>query len=138
MANDLNRCEFIGRLGRDPETRHSPDGTAVCNFSIACGWKTKDKEGTEWVRIVAFGKLAEICGQYLNKGKQIFVSGRMTTRKWQDKDTGADRYATEIVADQMQMLGGGEQQEAAPRQQRQAPQQKGTPNLADMDDDIPF
>ncbi len=140
MANDLNRCEFIGRLGRDPETRHSPDGTAVCNFSIACGWKTKDKEGTEWVRIVAFGKLAEICGQYLTKGKQIFVSGRMTTRKWQDKDTGADRYATEIVADQMQMLGGGEQQEAAPRQQRQAPQQRQQAQSAptDMDDDIPW
>lgn len=165
MANDLNRCEFIGRLGRDPETRHSPDGTAVCNFSIACGWKTKDKEGTEWVRIVAFGKLAEICGQYLTKGKQIFVSGRMATRKWQDKDTGADRYSTEIVADQMQMLGGREgggeggyggggggydeapqRQQRAPapqrpaqqQQPRQAPAPAGGANLADMDDDIPF
>lgn len=123
MANDLNRCEFIGRLGKDPETRHSPDGTAVCNFSLAVGWKTKEKEGVEWVRIVAFGKLAEICSDYLAKGKQVYVSGRMTTRKWADKDTGQDRYSTEIVADQMQMLGGkGDEVDRAPSQ-RPAPQQ---------------
>jgi single-strand DNA-binding protein len=123
MANDLNRCEFIGRLGKDPETRHSPDGTAVCNFFLAVGWKTKEKEGVEWVRIVAFGKLAEICSDYLAKGKQVYVSGRMTTRKWADKDTGQDRYSTEIVADQMQMLGGkGDEVDRAPSQ-RPAPQQ---------------
>jgi single-strand DNA-binding protein len=149
MANDLNRCEFIGRLGKDPEVRYSPDGAAVCNLSLAVGWKTKEKEGTEWVRIVAFGKLAEICGEYLAKGKQVYVSGRMTTRKWADKDTGQDRYSTEVVADQMQMLGGnGEDTDREPAQRpatRQAPQQRQpaqqaapAANLADMDDDIPF
>lgn len=151
MANDLNRCEFIGRLGKDPEIRHSPDGAAVCNFSLAVGWKTKEKEGVEWVRIVAFGKLGEICGEYLNKGKQIYVSGRMTTRKWTDKDSGQDRYSTEVVADQMQMLGGkgddGEKEQKPTRQpQRNSnyPQQRGEippssgGGLSSMDDDIPF
>ena len=104
MANDHNRCEFIGRLGKDPELRYAPSGDAVCNFSIACGWKSKDKEGTEWVRLVAFGKLAEICGQYLRKGSQVFVAGRMNTRKWQNKQ-GVDQYSTEINIDQLQMLG---------------------------------
>lgn len=148
MSNDLNRCEFIGRLGKDPDVRYSPEGAAVCNLSLAVGWKTKEKEGVEWVRIVAFGKLAEICGEYLAKGKQIYVSGRMTTRKWTDKDSGQDRYSTEIVADQMQMLGGKgdevdrEPSQRPPRQpqQRQQPQQQQqqSTNLADMDDDIPF
>lgn len=162
MSNDLNRCEFIGRLGKDPDMRYSPDGSPVCNFSLAVGWKTKDKEGVEWVRIVVFGKLAEICGEYLKKGKQIYISGRMTTRKWADKDTGADRFSTEVVADQMQMLGGREEggsggYDDAPRQQRAqvqrpapqrneyanqrggaAPQSNPAANLADMDDDIPF
>jgi single-strand DNA-binding protein len=146
MANDLNRCEFIGRLGKDPEVRYSPDGSAVCNFSLAVGWKTKEKEGVEWVRIVAFGKLAEICGEYLTKGKQVYVSGRMTTRKWTDKDSGQDRYSTEVVADQMQMLGGkGDEVDREPSQrparqpqQRQQPQQQPAESLADMDDSIPF
>jgi single-strand DNA-binding protein len=148
MSNDLNRCEFIGRLGKDPDTRYSPDGSPVCNFSLAVGWKTKDKEGVEWVRIVVFGKLAEICGEYLKKGKQIYISGRMTTRKWTDKDTGADRYSTEVVADQMQMLGGNEdgsqhQETSSRRPQRATATQQRPPapqpaNLADMDDDIPF
>lgn len=149
MSNDLNRCEFIGRLGKAPEVRYSPDGAAVCNFSLAVGWKTKEKEGVEWVRIVAFGKLGEICGEYLTKGKQVYVSGRMTTRKWTDKDTGQDRYSTEIVADQMQMLGGkGDEVDREPAQRpapRQAPQQhqpaqqaSAPANLADMDSDIPF
>lgn len=115
MANDHNRCEFIGRLGRDPELRYAPSGDAVCNFSIACGWKSKDKEGTEWVRLVAFGKLAEICGQYLRKGSQVFVAGRMNTRKWQNKQ-GVDQYSTEINIDQLQMLGKpeGKDRPAAP------------------------
>ena len=146
MANDLNRCEFIGRLGKDPEVRYSPDGSAVCNFSLAVGWKTKEKEGVEWVRIVAFGQLAEICGEYLTKGKQVYVSGRMTTRKWTDKDSGQDRYSTEVVADQMQMLGGkGDEVDREPSQrparqpqQRQQPQQQPAESLADMDDSIPF
>lgn len=136
MANDLNRCEFIGRLGKDPETRHSPDGSAVCNFSLAVGWKTKEKEGVEWVRIVAFGKLAEICGEYLTKGKQVYVSGRMTTRKWADKDTGADRYATEVVADQMQMLG-GKSDEPEHRQAAKPAARQATPSTDD-DSEIPF
>ena len=105
MSNDLNRCEFIGRLGKDPETRYTADSNAICNFSIAVGYKSKDKETTEWVRITAFGKLAGICADYLKKGSQVFVAGRMTTRKWVNKD-GVDQYTTEVVADQMQMLGG--------------------------------
>lgn len=104
MANDLNHCSFIGRLGREPETRYMPDGGAITNISLACGWKGKDKEGTEWVRLVAFGKLAEICGEHLKKGAQIFASGRLQTRKWQDKE-GNDKYTTEVVMERMQMLG---------------------------------
>jgi single-strand DNA-binding protein len=145
MSNhDLNQCNFIGNLGQDPETRALPDGTLVCNFSIACGWKTSTKEGTEWVRVSTFGKLAEICDQYLDKGSKVFISGSMRTRKWQD-NSGADRYTTEIAARDMQMLSARnlDQQPApnnpnqpaqahqAPRQhapqqaaQRQAPQQQ--------------
>ena len=111
MANDLNRCEFIGRLGKDPEVRYTADSNAICNFSIAVGYKTATKETTEWVRITAFGKLAGICADYLKKGSQVFVAGRMTTRKWVNKD-GVDQYTTEVVADQMQML--GSRQEDAP------------------------
>ena len=103
MANDLNRCDFTGRLGKDPEMRTMPNGDQVANFSIACGWKSKQKEGTEWVNIVSFGKLAEIIGQYLKKGSKIYISGGMRTRKWQDH-SGADRYSTEIVAKDMIML----------------------------------
>lgn len=147
MANDLNQCNFIGRLGRDPETRYQASGDAITSFSLAVGWKTKDKEGTEWVRIVAFGKLAEICGEYLRKGKQVYVSGRMRTREY-DKD-GEKRYSTEIIADQMQMLGGrdegggqqhGASQRAVPPQRQNRPAAPAVPagSLADMDDDIPF
>jgi single-strand DNA-binding protein len=92
-------------LGKDPEVRYTADSNAICNFSIAVGYKTATKETTEWVRITAFGKLAGICADYLKKGSQVFVAGRMTTRKWQNKD-GVDQYTTEVVADQMQMLGG--------------------------------
>ncbi|MNU91085.1 Single-stranded DNA-binding protein [compost metagenome] len=108
MSNDLNQCQFIGRLGKDPEVRYAPDGAAVANFSLACGWKTSNKEGTEWVRVTAFGKLAEICGEYLKKGKQVFIQGRMQTREY-EKD-GSKRYVTEIIADQMQMLGSKDSQ----------------------------
>lgn len=141
MSNDLNRCEFIGRLGKDPEVRYSPDGAAVCNFSLAVGWKTKEKEGVEWIRIVAFGKLAEICGEYLNKGKQVYVSGRMATRKWTDKDTGQDRYSTEIVADQMQMLGGkSEESEERPASRTASSTRQNAGRVRDDDPDsgIPF
>lgn len=132
--NSLNQCQFIGRLGKDPESRYMPNGDPVVNFSIACGWKTKDKEGTEWVKITAFGKLAEICGQYLTKGSQVFIQGRMTTRKYQDKD-GQDRYITEIVADRMQMLGGrSESREERPG----APAKASGNGFEDLSDDIPF
>ncbi len=107
MSNDLNSCNFIGRLGKDPEVRYAPNGDAFCSFSIAVGWKSKDKEGAEWVNIVTNGKLAEICGEYLKKGKQVYINGRMTTRKYDDKD-GITRYSTEIRADRMQMLGGND------------------------------
>lgn len=145
MSNDLNRCEFIGRLGKDPETRYSPSGDAICNFSIAVGWKSKDKEGAEWVSISAFGKLAEICGQYLKKGSQVYIAGRFSTRKWTDKD-GVDRYSTSINADQMQMLGGKQDsQQAAPSRQSSGhsasnppPPKPSSGNYDPMLDDIPF
>lgn len=126
--SDLNRCEFIGRLGQDPEVNHTASGDAVCNFSVACSERWKDKQGqkqerTEWVRIVAWRKLAEICGEYLKKGSQVYIAGKMQTRKWQDQ-SGQDRYTTEIVADQMQMLGrvndGGDGQQR-PQEQQPAP-----------------
>jgi single-strand DNA-binding protein len=136
MANDLNRCEFIGRLGKDPEIRYSTSGDAIANFSIACGWKSKEKESTEWVRITAFGKLAGICGDYLKKGSQVYVAGRMTTRKWQNKD-GVDQYTTEVVADQMQMLGGkSEQSEQAAKPDAYRQIKEG--GAVAMDDDVPF
>ncbi len=143
MANDLNRCEFIGRLGKDPETRFMPNGDAVCNFSIAVGWKSKEKEGTEWVRVNAFKQLAEICGKYLTKGSQVYISGRMSTRKWRDKD-GSDRYSTEINADQMQMLGGKPDGEA--KRDHSADKQEGesmrkyvdASGFGGMDEDLPF
>jgi single-strand DNA-binding protein len=104
MSNDLNLCQFIGRLGRDPETRYTAGGEAVTSFSLAVGWMGKDKEGVEWVRCVAFGKLAELAGQYLAKGKQCYVAGRFKTRKF-EKD-GQDHYTTEVNADTIQFLGG--------------------------------
>jgi single-strand DNA-binding protein len=112
MANDLNQCNFIGRLGDDPDTRYLPDGKAVTNFSIAVGeqWREKDtgtkKERTTWVRMVCFGKLAEICGEYLTKGKLIFASGKFQTRSWEQN--GEKKYMTEILLSQMIMLGGGQ------------------------------
>ena len=152
MANDLNRCDFIGRLGKDPEIRYTPNGTAVANFSIAVGEKWKDKntgeqkEKTEWIRVVAFGKLAEICGEYLEKGKQIYLSGKLQTREWDDKE-GNKRYTTEIVANQMQMLGGGNRDDesgsSGKTQSRPQPQTKQQPDGSGMSesedsDDLPF
>lgn len=122
--NDLNRAEFIGRLVKDPEMRHAASGTAMCTFTLACGWKTKDKEGTEYVRVVAYQKLAEIITQYMKKGSQMYVSGRMTTRPY-DKD-GEKRYSTEVVADNMQMLGHAKGEA------------KMTPKVEDDDQDVPF
>jgi len=104
MANDLNACMFIGRAGRDPEQRFSASGMEVTNFSLAVGYKYKDTESTEWINVVCFGKLASLVSQYVQKGKQLFVSGRMQTDKWQDKD-GNDRYTTKIIANTVQFLG---------------------------------
>jgi single-strand DNA-binding protein len=123
--NDLNLCHFIGRLVKDPEVRTVGD-TKMCSFTLACGWKTSSKDGTEWVRVVAYNKLAEVIGEYMKKGSQMYISGRMSTRSY-EKD-GQTRYSTEVIADRMQMLGhakGGE----APKQQTALP---------DMDSDIPF
>lgn len=107
----INKVILIGRLGKDPEMRYTQDGTAIANFSIATSEEWKDKktgekqERTEWHRIVAFGRLGEVCGAYLTKGKLVYIEGRIQTRDWQDKD-GNKRYTTEIVAGQMQMLEG--------------------------------
>nr|MBF0684275.1 single-stranded DNA-binding protein [Pseudomonas sp.] len=111
----VNKVILVGNLGRDPEVRYSPDGAAICNVSIATtsSWKDKNsgekREETEWHRVVFYGNLAEIVGKYMAKGKAMYVEGRLKTRKWQDKETGADRFSTDIVADQMQMLGGKEE-----------------------------
>lgn len=155
----VNKVILVGNLGRDPEVRYTPDGGAVCNISIATTSQWKDKstgerrEETEWHRVVFYNRLAEIAGEYLRKGRSVYVEGRLRTRKWQDKDTGQDRYATEIVGDQMQMLGGrDDNQQAAHPAQAQRPTQgqnsyaqasggsmRHQPNnLADLDDDIPF
>lgn len=145
MANDLNRCDFIGRLGSDPTVRHLPSGDQVVGFSIAVGESWKDKNGekqerTEWVNVTVFGKLAEICGEYLKKGSQVYISGKLRTEKYQDKN-GEDRYATKIIADRMQMLGGKRDSEQAGENSAGTPKQKPANNdgsFDDMTDDIPF
>lgn len=126
--NDLNQCQFIGRLGKDVELRYTPQNDAVANISLACGWKSKDKEGTEWVNVTAFGKLAEISGQYLTKGSQVFVQGKMKTEKY-TKD-GIDRYSTKIIADKIQMLG---KKEVTTTRVMPTPEE-----LTTLSDDIPF
>ena len=151
----VNKVILIGNLGRDPETRYMPEGGAITNISIATTDKWKDKNGemqekTEWHRVAFFGKLAEIAGEYLKKGSQVYVEGRLQTRKWQDKD-GADKYTTEIVANVMQMLGsrqgmGGGDREAGgerPPSGGAKPAAKTgakTPGgkFDDFEDDIPF
>jgi len=147
----VNKWIGVGNLGKDPETRYAPNGEAICNITIACSesWKDKQtgekKEMTEWVRISFFGKLAEIAGQYLRKGSQVYIEGSLRTRKWTDKD-GVERYTTEIRADVMKMLGGkGDgQQNDAPRQSAPAPstpapkKQASGGGFGDFDDDIPF
>ena len=128
----VNNCMFIGRLGRDPETRYTQSGKAVASFSLACSEKRGGEESTEWVNIVAWDKLAEIAGQYLTKGSLVFISGRMQTRKWQDKE-GGTRYTTEIVAREMQMLSpkGEARQEDGSREEWKEPPPMG-------DDSVPF
>jgi len=148
----VNKVIVVGNLGKDPETRFMPDGKAVCNFSVATTdtWKDKatgeKKEATEWHRISTFGRLAEICGEYLKKGSQVYIEGKLRTRKWQDKE-GQDRYTTEIIADAMQMLGsrsgmGGGEPRAEMREPPAAgesrPAKKPAGQFQDMDDDIPF
>lgn len=120
MSNDLNQCNFIGRFGKKPECRYMPNGDAVTSGSIAVGkhWKDKQsgerKEATTWVPVLFYGKLAEIVAEFCDKGSRVFISGEFSVRKWQDKQTGQDKYSTEIKAVTMQMLdsrnsGGGQQ-----------------------------
>lgn len=141
--SDLNQCSFIGRLGKAPETRVTPNGDAVTNFSIACGWKTKTKEGTEWVNVSAFGKLAEICGQYLDKGSQVFVQGKMKTEKYEDK-SGVTKYSTKIAADTVQFLGSAREVDAPIKHDSRNVAATKTPDnpyrtpFDDMPDDLPF
>lgn len=109
----VNKVILIGNLGRDPEVRYTPSGAAVCNISLATtrNWKSREggerQEETEWHRVVLYDRLAEIAGEYLKKGRPVYIEGRLKTRKWQDKE-GKDTYTTEIIADQMQLLGGRE------------------------------
>ncbi len=151
MARGVNKVILVGNLGKDPEVRYMPSGSAAANLTLATSesWKDKQtgeqKERTEWHNIVFFGRLAEIAGEYLKKGSQIYVEGSLRTRKWQDK-SGNDRYTTEIVANEMQMLGsrggsgggggggGGYNQES-----ESAPASSSSSGAGmDFDDDIPF
>lgn len=151
----LNKVQLIGRLGGDPESRALPSGETVCNFSLATSeqWKDKQtgerKEATEWHRIVMYGRIAQIASEYLRKGSQVYLEGKIKTRKWQDKETGADRYATDIQCFDMKMLGsrdensgGRETNNAAPARsaapRAAAPQQRPARQQQDLDDDTPF
>ena len=155
----VNKVILIGNLGRDPETRYTADGAAVTNITIATSDRWKDKasgemkEATEWHKIAFFGRLAEIAGEYLKKGRPVYVEGKLRTRKWQDKD-GQDRYTTEVIGDVMQMLGSREgmgggnvgdfdasEDSRAPARSSSASSSrsaKPAPSVAEMDDDIPF
>jgi single-strand DNA-binding protein len=150
----VNKVILVGNLGKDPESRYMPNGDAVVNITLATtdSWKDKQsgekKEATEWHRVVFFGKLAEIAGQYLKKGRQVYIEGALKTRKWQDKE-GQDRYTTEIVANEMKMLGsregmsdappresGGNAGASRPADKPAAAAQSG--GMSDFEDDIPF
>jgi single-strand DNA-binding protein len=151
----VNKVILVGNLGRDPETRYTTAGDAVTNIRVATTDTWKDKNGekqerTEWHTVVFFGRQAEIAGEYLKKGRQVYVEGRLQTRKWQDKE-GQDRYTTEIVADRMQMLGSregsgapvaAEPSERAPTAEPRSGAKGGggaaKKNVDDLDDDIPF
>ena len=158
----VNKVILLGNLGRDPETRYTTGGDAVCNLSIATSEQWKDKNGekqerTEWHRVVLFGRQAEIAGEYLKKGRSVYVEGRLQTRKYTDKD-GVEKYSTEIVGDRMQLLGGGRDASggdaefgssggSAPRRESGAGGGGGAPGKGsggakkqteDFDDDIPF
>lgn len=143
----VNKVILIGNLGKDPETRYMPNGEAVTNVTLATSENWKDKNGekqekTEWHRVTFYRKLAEIAGEYLKKGSQVYVEGRLETRKWQDKD-GHDRYTTEIIADKMQMLGsrGGSNSFEVMDKEGGKPAgkpAKGGGEFDDFEDDIPF
>ena len=142
MANGLNKAILIGNLGRDPEMRYTPSGVAVANFNIATSETWTNKEGqketrTEWHRIVAFGKLGEICGEYLAKGRQVYIEGRIQTRDWEDKE-GVKRYTTEIVANQMIMLGSRDTVVTSDSYGGPPPAEPDTSLPDTPDDDIPF
>ena len=135
----LNRVLLIGNLGADPELSYTPSGTAKATIRLATHEVWTNKEGekgerTEWHRIIAWGRLAEICGEYLTKGRQIFIEGRLQTRSWEDRD-GNKRWTTEIVASGMQMLGGPRGTSTEPDL---SPADVGAPDLPEPDDDIPF
>jgi single-strand DNA-binding protein len=153
----VNKVILVGNLGRDPEVRYTPDGAAIANVSIATTSKYKNKAGemveeTEWHRVTFFGRLAEIVGEYLKKGRSIYVEGRLKTRKYTDKD-GVEKYATDIIASEMQMLGsregmgapgGADDEGFSGATSRPAsrpagkPAGKPAPSMADLDEDIPF
>ena len=155
MARGINKVILIGNLGQDPEVRYMPSGSAVVNLSLATTDSWRDKQSgeqqdrTEWHKLVFYAKLAEIVGEYLKKGAKIYIEGRLQTRKWQDKNSGADRYSTEIIVSDMQMLDGrgvgGDMPSAAPRAPQEmpaassaAPAAAGAPMVDSFDDDIPF
>ena len=143
MARGVNKVIVVGNLGQDPETRYIPSGSAVTNLRIATNesWKDKQtgeqKDRTEWHSVAMFGRLAEIAAEYLRKGSQVYIEGKLRTRKWQDKD-GNDRYTTEIIADEMQMLG-NKASSGAPSTS-DSPPTSAPPQSSenDFDDDIPF
>lgn len=153
-SRGVNKVILVGNLGQDPEVRYMPSGGAVTNITLATSesWRDKStgeqKEITEWHRVVLFGKLAEVAGEYLRKGSQIYIEGKLQTRKWQDQ-SGADRYSTEVVVNPMggvmQMLGGKSQGDSQPKQQnsqqqrqQQQSNQSASNSPSDFDDDIPF
>ena len=147
MARGINKVILVGNLGADPDTRYMPSGSAVTNLSIATSesWKDKQtgeqKERTEWHKVAMFNRLAEIAAEYLRKGSQVYIEGKLRTRKWQDRD-GNDRWTTEVIADEMQMLGGrGGGGGAAPMSSGpDSGPPSGPPDTGpdDFDDDIPF
>jgi single-strand DNA-binding protein len=145
MARGVNKVILVGNLGKDPETKYMPSGDAVCNFSLATtdSWKDKTSgekvEKTEWHNIVAFKRTAEIAGEYLRKGSQVYIEGKLKTRKWQDKN-GNDRWTTEIEARDMQMLGarGGNAGMGAPAAQAAPPPAAPAQSGDQFEDDIPF
>lgn len=159
----VNKVILVGRLGADPEVKPMNGGGAVCNFSIATSERFKDKNGdqqekTEWHKVCCFGKTAELCGQYLRKGSQLYLEGRLQSRSWDDEKTGTKKYVTEIVAQSVQFLGDGKRDDAQPQapqqqqrrepngNQRQAPQQTrrpvghdfGPPPMSDDPESFPF